>query len=361
MNGKDQERDSNRLSAIDLLPLTKNPLVSVLISNYNYESFIGESIRSVLKQTYPNFELIICDDGSKDGSVEVIQTYLHDDRVRLIQKENGGQASAINAAYKAATGEIISLLDSDDTFHPRKLELVASAFAGAPSCGLCIHRVQPVSGEGRPIGPPYPRSLESGWIGPRALAEGAHSGSVPQTLGVSFRRQIADRLFPMPEQFRRSPDAHLVRAAFFITRIISLPEVLAYYRVHGDNIQGLFNTSTATRNTIIDDILMYTQTLRDFLTSTYDEVTANSLRAEDNLAYWNNLLAFYILEGKLGYDVKVNNVREIVEKLPKGRNRYIWWILVRIPRPIAKRIYQFWWGKSVLRNYSRKFLHWINW
>ncbi len=361
MTRDNQGHGTAGLRAIDLPSLIKNPLVSVLISNYNYGAFVGESIQSVLSQTYENFELIICDDGSTDNSVEVIPTFLNDRRVRLIQKENGGQASALNAAYEEAKGEIICPLDSDDMFHPKKLQQVVFAFAGAPSCGLCIHKVQPVSGEGRPIGPPYPRFLESGWIGPRALEEGAHSANVPPTLGLSFRRQIADRLFPMPEQFRRSPDAHLVRAAFFITQIVPISEALASYRVHGKNIQGLFDTSVKTRTIIIDDILMYIQTLRNFLKSTYGESTANKLKAEDSPTYWNNLLAYHILEGEIRYDVQLDDVREMVGKLPKGRNRYIWWVLVRMPRFLARRIFQFWWGRSRIRRFTRKLIYHTNW
>ena len=113
----------NGLHPIGLLPLPKEPLVSILVSNYNYGRYIGDSIQSALDQTYPNIELIICDDGSTDDSVSVIEPYLQKDpRVRLIRKENGGQASGFNAAFAASRGEIIALLDSDDRFLPGRDE-----------------------------------------------------------------------------------------------------------------------------------------------------------------------------------------------------------------------------------------------
>ncbi|MCB7129008.1 MAG: glycosyltransferase [Candidatus Brocadiales bacterium] len=354
-------QDSAHLEAIDLLPLSENPLVSVLISSYNYESFVGKSIQSVLDQTFRNFELIICDDGSIDSSIEIIRTFLDDSRIRLIQKGNGGQASALNAAYEVAKGEIICLLDSDDVFCSRKLEQVVAAFAGALQCGLCIHKVRLVSEKLKPISPPFPMSLESGWIGPRALGEGAHSQRIPQTLGLSFREAVATHLFPMPVQFRTSPDAFLVRAAFFITNIVSVNDVLALYRVHGANILGMYNPSAEAAKFVIDDALKYTQALRVFLKLTYGESVSSRLKIEDSPTYWNNLLAYHILEGEIRYDVQLDDVREMVGKLPKGRNRYIWWVLVRMPRFLAKPFFKFWWGKSRFRRFTRKLIYHTNW
>jgi len=86
----------------------------LLVSNYNYARYIGSSIQSALEQTYAKIELIICDDGSTDDSVRVIEEYEHKDpRLRFIRKTNGGQASGSNAAFAASRGEIVALLDLD--------------------------------------------------------------------------------------------------------------------------------------------------------------------------------------------------------------------------------------------------------
>ena len=79
-------------------------MVSILVSNYNYGRYIGDSIQSALDQTYPNIELIVCDDGSTDDSVGIIEEYQRNNpRMRLIRKENGGQASGFNAAFAASS------------------------------------------------------------------------------------------------------------------------------------------------------------------------------------------------------------------------------------------------------------------
>jgi glycosyltransferase involved in cell wall biosynthesis len=122
------------LSPIELSPLPARPLVSILISNYNYARYIGESIQSALQQTYSNLELIVCDDGSTDESVGVIEDYARKDpRVRLIRKVNGGQASGLNAAFAASRGAILSLLDSDDLFLPRKVDWSTARRCGGRS------------------------------------------------------------------------------------------------------------------------------------------------------------------------------------------------------------------------------------
>ncbi len=345
------------LQPIDLPHLGTDPLVSVLLSSYNYEVYIKEAIQSVLDQTYQNFELIICDDGSTDNSCAVINTFLTDRRIKFIPKENGGQASALNAAYEMAKGEIICLIDSDDVFCSQKLEQVVAAFVGALQCGLCIHKVRLVSGELKPISPPFPMSLESGWIGPRALEESAYSQRIPPTVGHSFRRAVATHLFPMPVQFRTSPDAFLVRAAFFITNIVSIDDVLALYRVHGANILGMYNPSAEAAKIVIDNALKYTQALRVFLKSIYGDSLACRLNIDNNLTYWNNLLALYTFTGELQHDDREYVPSEVVEKLPDGRNKRIWRMLVRMPRFLARFFFKFWWGKSRIRRFTRKLIY----
>jgi teichuronic acid biosynthesis glycosyltransferase TuaG len=101
--------------------------VSVVIPNYNCADFIGQTIESVLGQTYTNWELLIADDQSTDASLEVIKKYVaQDSRIKLLINENReknarGAASARNCALKHVSGEYVAFLDSDDLWHPTKL------------------------------------------------------------------------------------------------------------------------------------------------------------------------------------------------------------------------------------------------
>ena len=88
-------------------------MISIILPIYNAEKYLHETIQSVLNQTYTNFELIAVNDGSTDGSMDVLQR-IADDRLRIIDKKNTGVSDTRNMAIKAARGEYICFLDADD-------------------------------------------------------------------------------------------------------------------------------------------------------------------------------------------------------------------------------------------------------
>ena len=95
------------------------PLVSVIITNFNYGHFIADAIRSVNNQDYPNIEIIVVDDGSTDNSIDVISKYLNS--VKLITKINGGVSSARNYGVAVSKGDLIAFLDADDLWSEDKI------------------------------------------------------------------------------------------------------------------------------------------------------------------------------------------------------------------------------------------------
>ena len=100
-----------------------NGLVSVIMPSYNTAKYIGESIESVINQTYPNWELIIVDDCSTDDTEDVVRGYLTDSRIRFLKNEkNSGAAISRNYALREAKGKWVAFLDSDDVWLPEKLE-----------------------------------------------------------------------------------------------------------------------------------------------------------------------------------------------------------------------------------------------
>lgn len=100
-----------------------NPLISIIVPNYNKEKYIKKCIESVIKQTYQNFELIIVDDGSTDNSIKIIEKF-KSNKIKLIKlKQNKGIANARNTGIKASTGRIICFLDSDDYWDKNKLKI----------------------------------------------------------------------------------------------------------------------------------------------------------------------------------------------------------------------------------------------
>lgn len=104
-----------------------NELISIIVPVYNVEKYLDHCINSVLNQSYTNWELILVDDGSPDGSPEICDRYaLHNQKIKVIHKENGGLSSARNAGIDIATGDYITFLDSDDYLHSDYLKIMLS-------------------------------------------------------------------------------------------------------------------------------------------------------------------------------------------------------------------------------------------
>ncbi len=96
--------------------------ISVVIPAYNAANYIAESIKSVLEQSLTGWELFVVDDGSTDNTAEIINTFLPDPRITLIQQSNKGVSAARNAGIRAAEGRFITFLDADDFYLPHNLE-----------------------------------------------------------------------------------------------------------------------------------------------------------------------------------------------------------------------------------------------
>jgi len=104
------------------------PLISVIIPTYNSTKYVKEAIKSVLKQTYRNLEIIVVDDGSTDNTREVLKPYVRGGEIRYIYQENKKQGAARNNGIRHSMGELIALLDADDLWFPEKLELQIPLF-----------------------------------------------------------------------------------------------------------------------------------------------------------------------------------------------------------------------------------------
>lgn len=118
------------------------PLVSVVITCYNYGEYVKHSIESVLNQTYSNLEIIIINDGSTDSSDEVISKYLINKNIKYIKQENKGQAVAKNEGIKNSIGEYIAFLDADDIWVSDKLEKQINIIISRPNIGLVYSSMQ---------------------------------------------------------------------------------------------------------------------------------------------------------------------------------------------------------------------------
>jgi len=111
------------------------PIVSVVIPTYQYAGFVGEAIDSVLAQTYTDYELILVDDGSTDGTREVVAA-AYGNQIKYIYQDNRGLAAARNTGIRASKGEYLSFIDADDVWLPNKLELEVEFLDTHPSVSM---------------------------------------------------------------------------------------------------------------------------------------------------------------------------------------------------------------------------------
>jgi len=111
------------------------PLVSVIMPVYNGEKYLGEAIEDILSQSYKDFELIVVDDGSIDRSVEIVQSYLEDDkRIKLLRKENGGTGSALNLGFEIAKGKYGVWAAADDKKYTNFLDTLVGILEKGGNC-----------------------------------------------------------------------------------------------------------------------------------------------------------------------------------------------------------------------------------
>jgi glycosyltransferase involved in cell wall biosynthesis len=213
--------------------MQSQPLVSILINNYNYAQFVSEAVASATAQTYQNIEIIVVDDGSTDNSVEVIRQF--GDRVRLVAKENGGQASAFNAGFAASQGEIICFLDADDLFVADKVSSVVEVFERHPSVGWCFNQLYQF---GETNGS-YDSSVASWRSGLLDVRRNTMGGKPPYlataTSGLSFRRDTLAQILPMPDLIRITSDNYLKFVAMGVSEGWMHAQKLTLQRIHGNN------------------------------------------------------------------------------------------------------------------------------
>jgi len=152
------------------------PHVSIIIPTYNRKSLLTKAIDSVLKQTYTNFELIVVDDGSNDGTYDLLKYYAF--KLKTLAQTNKGVSAARNLGIKAAKGQLITFLDSDDLWLPDKLKHQVAFFKHNPTALICQteeiwirngKRVNPKKRHQKPNGMIFEQSLALCLVSPSAV------------------------------------------------------------------------------------------------------------------------------------------------------------------------------------------------
>jgi len=220
---------------------TSAPSVDIVITNHNYGRFLPEAIESACAQTHPEVAVVVVDDGSGDDSREVLRRY--EDRVEVVLKEQGGQASALNAGIERCRGEVLLVLDADDVLRPQAAERVAAAFAARPELSKVQFPMEVVDADGIPTGAVKPGGHLRAPVGDQRRAELAFPFDLPWLPGggTGFRTDAVRRILPIPaaDYPRSGADWYLVHLTALLGEAALLDEVCASYRVHGGNAYEL--------------------------------------------------------------------------------------------------------------------------
>lgn len=211
--------------------------VDVVITNHDYGRFLGDAVESALAQTHPRLAVIVVDDGSSDESRQVLREF--EDRVAVVLKEQGGQASALNAGFERCRGEVLLVLDADDRLRPEAAERVATAFAADPSLVKVQFPMVVVDAAGQPTGAVKPPGHLEAPVGDVRRAELRFPFDLPWLPGggTAFRRRALERIMPIPEgdYSRYGADWYLVHLSALLGNAGLLDQPCAEYRVHGAN------------------------------------------------------------------------------------------------------------------------------
>jgi glycosyltransferase involved in cell wall biosynthesis len=204
--------------------------VSVIIPTYNYAHFIGEAIESVREQTYRNFEIIVVDDGSTDGTREVVARF---PEVRYQFQTNQGIAAARNAGMRASQGNYLVFLDADDRLLPHALEAGVNSLREHPECAFVSGHQQMVSADKQPLPTPLVVCVKQDNY--RAFLDYNYICTVGQ---VMFRRSIFATEPGFDSGVPGCDDAEIYMRIAKDHPVYCHDEIILQHRVHGSNTSG---------------------------------------------------------------------------------------------------------------------------
>jgi glycosyltransferase involved in cell wall biosynthesis len=210
--------------------------VSVVINNYNYARYLSAAIESVLQQDCTCWELIVVDDGSTDDSAHIMARY--ESKIISIRKRNGGQASALNAGFAVATGDVVLFLDADDILLPSAVATIATGVR-EPRISNVHWRMFVIDADGRRTGDTWPAAPpgEGDFCQPLLTCGPSNIPSTP-TSGNAWSYEFLARVLPMPEDvpyYSNCADDYLYSLAPAFGRIRTIVEPQSCYRIHGQN------------------------------------------------------------------------------------------------------------------------------
>lgn len=229
----------------------KNPIVSVIIPNYNHSRYLPQRIESVLNQTYQDFEILLLDDCSPDNSREIIVDYAaRDNRIHLVfnEQNSGSTFKQWNKGIALAKGEYIWIAESDDAADPAFLERLLAALNSHPVAGLAYSQSWRIDENGKQHGTwaPVTAELDANLWKHDFVLPGTelvrrfmiHSNIIPNASAVVMRRSVLEAVGPAPEAMRIAGDWVFWVRCMMTTEVAFVAEPLNCFRFHQQNVRS---------------------------------------------------------------------------------------------------------------------------
>ena len=232
------------------------PKVSICLPNFNTAKYLAERLDSIFAQTFQDWELIVYDSFSDDGSWEIFQTYANkDQRMQIHQGTRDGIYAGFNSSIAKANAELVYIATSDDTMMPDCLEKMVAALDEHPECGLCQCALEIIDENSQPhdwqwqkfpLGRFAPEWILQPHVRPKPMDGILHC--ILQTIYTSItqllvRRRVFDQYGMFETQWGSVADFEWGMRIGLLESCIYIPDVLATWRVHPEQATG--NTATA--------------------------------------------------------------------------------------------------------------------
>jgi len=223
------------------------PRVSILVPAYNRANYLPETLASALAQTFADIEIIVVDDGSTDATAQVARA-IADPRIRYIYQNNRGVSAALNTAWRAARGEYLAMLGSDDVFLPTQIETLLRLLENDSTLGLAYARAQAMDAQGNPL--PQILGVAPKFAG-RELASLLY-GDCVCSVACLMRRAVMAQVNGFDETLIANEDWDIWIRMAETTHFAFCDEILARYRMHPTSLTGA--RSTHYQRVILDRV-----------------------------------------------------------------------------------------------------------
>ena len=207
-----------------LMPTESNPLVSIIIPNYNHARYLGDAVHSVLNQDYQNFEIIVVDDGSTDNSREVARQF--GEKIHYIYQENAGLSAARNTGIRVAKGSLIGVLDADDMYEPTFISTLVAVLESNPNADGVYCGYQFVDQENNLL-----PQIENRPVPSNELYDALLDGNFFVPESVFLYRYVYDDVGLFDEALRACEDWDVWLRMTKKYRILHAPEILTRHRI----------------------------------------------------------------------------------------------------------------------------------